>query len=226
MPEPIRGPSYSHTMTMDHHTTITMDGYTTPPFVSSSSTLDFTITHQERGMWRDTDAYSDYSEHLVVDGGKDPGTFQDFGVTTAFRNLLHQATFPWGLSVDAYAALGHFRVDTALPDQTFPPSPLAAVLVRLWTKQDDRGKLTIYIRDFKDWMEWSTYRLEDVPKTALLIVAQPEEFDENVVIGGKQVKKVQGRFTRLFFPPRPPTGFSNPGNRWTGNTLPAPRQES
>ncbi|KAK7912273.1 hypothetical protein PG985_014754 [Apiospora marii] len=221
MPEQIGGPTYSHTMTMDHYTTITTDGYTSPPFVSSSSTLDFTITHQERGMWNEADdAYSDYSEDLVVDGGKDPGTLQDFGVTTEFRKAVLTATLPWSIPVDASVMLGHFRVDTALLDETFPPSPLPAVLVRLWTKLDDREKLTDYIRDFKDWMEWNTDPVEKSPKTALLIVAQPDDFDEDVVIEGKRVKKVQGRFTKLSFPPRPPAGMSTPGNRWTGITLP------
>ncbi|KAK7952962.1 hypothetical protein PG996_013850 [Apiospora saccharicola] len=225
MPEQTCAPTYTHSMTMDHHTTVTTDDYTSPPFVSSSSTLSFTITHQERGMWGDTDGYSDYSEDLVVDGGQDPGTLQDLGVTKEFRETLQRPALADCTAVDACVVLGYFEVDTALLDENFPPSPLPAVLVRFWTKQDDREKLTICVKQFKDWMEWSEFPVEKFPKTALLILAQPEEFDENFVIGGKQVKKLQGRFAKMAFPPPPLTDMSTPGNRWTsGSILPAPRQ--
>ncbi|KAK8137297.1 hypothetical protein PG984_005237 [Apiospora sp. TS-2023a] len=155
-------------------------------------------------MWLDPDGFSEYSDYLILDGGKDPGTLQDFGVTTAFREA----------------------VDTASVDESFPPSPLPAVLVRTRTKLDDREKLPKYVREFKEWMGYSSYPLGRYPKTALLIVAQPEEFDEDVVIGGKHVKKVQGRFTKLVYPPQPVTNLSTPGNRWgAGSTLPTSIRE-
>ncbi|KAK8054498.1 hypothetical protein PG994_009565 [Apiospora phragmitis] len=221
MPEQVWAPTHSYTIAMDHHTTITTDDYTSPSFVSSTSTIAFTITHQEAGTRIGTFSYS---KDLVVDRGKEPGMFEDFGVTSSFRKALehsacacHRETRP----VDACAALGYFQVGTTVLDESFQPFPLPAVLVRLLTEQDDRDGLTTYIRHFKEWMD-AEYNCtisgrdeKTFPKTAVLIVAQPESSDEEVVIGGKQVKMVKGRFTRMQFPPPPATDLSSPGNRWS-----------